>query len=239
MRWTVSVLLPFFSPGTLRGNTSCDRVPTSRLPKEEPRWRRRSSNENGQYPRVRPCQGCHWDFGCELVHSGRVVGSAARDGGGGNISYPFRIQDQCAHRPHRSRAATRPLPRERYRCSHRGQCRAPGTYRGHLVTGRSVPVVPQVRCPLVTGRSIGFSHLERGYFVTVSVNPNSGCVSSAKVVSPPAFPQCSSAGDGGDGTVVSLGANMAAHSVIYRGTDSTFVQAVRWCNAPTVVGANQ
>jgi hypothetical protein len=32
---------------------------------------------------------------------------------------------------------------------------------------------------------------------------------------------------------------MAAHSVIYRGTDSTFVQAVRWCNAPTVVGANQ
>jgi hypothetical protein len=99
--------------------------------------------------------------------------------------------------------------------------------------------VPQVRCPLVTGRSIGFSHLERGYFVTVSVNPNSGCVSSAKVVSPPAFPQCSSAGDGGDGTVVSLGANMAAHSVIYRGTDSTFVQAVRWCNAPTVVGANQ
>jgi hypothetical protein len=90
-----------------------------------------------------------------------------------------------------------------------------------------------------TGKNIGFSHLERGDFATLSINPNSGCVSSVKAVPPPAFPQCSSSGDGGDGTVVLLGANMAAHSVIYKGTDSSFVQVVRWCNPPTVVGANQ
>jgi len=89
------------------------------------------------------------------------------------------------------------------------------------------------------GKSIGFSHLERGDFATLSINPNSGCISSVQAMSPPAFPQCSSDGDGGDGTVVLLGANMAAHSVVYRGTDSTFVQVVRWCNPPTVVGANQ
>jgi hypothetical protein len=90
-----------------------------------------------------------------------------------------------------------------------------------------------------TGKNIGFSHLGRGDFVTLSINPNSGCVSSVQAVSPPAFPQCSSSGFGGDGTVVLLGANMAAHSVVYKGTDSTFVQVVRWCNPPTVVGANQ
>lgn len=88
------------------------------------------------------------------------------------------------------------------------------------------------------GKSSGLSGLAAGDFATLTTSPTGLCATSVRVLGPPSATECSASGYGGDGTVVLLGSNEDAHSLIYRGVDSSFVQAVRWCGTLTVVGAD-
>lgn len=116
--------------------------------------------------------------------------------------------------------------------------------RGHSFTvdtweqDVTYPTCSHFEAVSAAGKRSGISGLAVGDFATLTTNPSSLCATSVRIIAAPSDAQCSGTGDGGDGTVVLLASNVGAHSLVYRGTDSSFIQAVRWCGALTAVGAD-
>jgi hypothetical protein len=89
------------------------------------------------------------------------------------------------------------------------------------------------------GTPVALSGLAAGEFATEQVDAAVPCLSRLTLLAAPAPPQCTSSGIGGAAVVTFEGVNQTSHAVLFlpSGSGET-VSADRWCDAPTVVGAD-
>ncbi|MEY2424607.1 MAG: hypothetical protein QOI61_179 [Actinomycetota bacterium] len=89
------------------------------------------------------------------------------------------------------------------------------------------------------GDEIGIGGLLPGDFARVDIDAGAGCLERVALLEPTVPPACDSSEAPGSGVVTWKGFNPRAHSVLYLPSGSTqSVLATRWCESPTVVGAD-
>jgi len=91
-----------------------------------------------------------------------------------------------------------------------------------------------------TGVPLAASSLAVGDVATLTVGATSIlCLSRISLLATPEPPQCKALNNGGQIEAVWVGANTAAHTIVYSQTGAGQpTVALRWCQAPTAAGAN-
>lgn len=90
-----------------------------------------------------------------------------------------------------------------------------------------------------SGARVGLAGVHVGDFVTDVVDISAPCISAVRVLVAPQPPRCEATNYGGQISVIWVGSNEIAHSVVYQrtGSDQATV-GLLWCQPPTIVGAN-